>query len=68
VTLSNVTLLIVPPVMVTLLDFRFASISEPLLMPLIALESVEKSLSKYANGIAVVALANVCGIVTGSAI
>ena len=45
VTLSSVTLLIMPPVMVTLLDFRFASISEPLLMPLIALESVEKSLS-----------------------
>jgi hypothetical protein len=61
-------LLIVPPVIVTLLAFRLTNVSAPLFIPFMALDSVEKLASSCDNGIDVVALANVLGTVTGSAI
>ena len=58
-----VTLLMVPPVMTTL-----ARLLVPLPMPLTPFTTVLKLLSNCDNGMADVAVANVFGIVIGSAI
>jgi hypothetical protein len=60
VTVSVTTLAVVA--------FRLANVSEPLLRPFTALDRVLKLASSCDKGIAAVALANVLGIVTGSAI